>query len=157
MSAARSATEGAPVEGESLRAYQANRDRLSQGFTDEQKASLEALELDIARQNRVIEQAKRAAPNVSDIDVSTQVAGSHGMMDVAGRLWALTKLILKISNTAMRRGQAEELAQIMLDPNMTADALEAAVRLRSSNQAVRQAASTVGRGAAAAAAQGTAQ
>ncbi len=153
VDSARSAIGDPTVEGESLRAYQRNRERLTQGFTDEEKASLEALELDIARQNRVIEQAKRADPNVSDIDVATRVAGSHGLGDVAGRLWSLTKLILKMSNTAMKRSQAEQLAQIMLDPNMTADALEAAVRLRSSNQAVRQAASTVGRGAAAAAAQ----
>ncbi len=153
VDSARSAIGDPTVEGESLRAYQRNRDRLTQGFTDEQKASLEALELDIARQNRVIEQASKADPNVSDIDVATRVAGSHGIGDVAGRLWSLTKLILKMSNTAMKRSQAEQLAQIMLDPNMTADALEAAVRLRSSNQAVRQAASTVGRGAAAGAAQ----
>jgi hypothetical protein len=153
VDSARSAIGDVPVEGESLRAYQANRERLTQGFTDEEKASLEALELDIARQNRVIEQASKADPNVSDIDVATRVAGSNGIGDVAGRLWSLTKLILKMSNTAMKRSQAEQLAQIMLDPNMTADALEAAVRLRSSNQAVRQAASTVGRGAAAAAAQ----
>ncbi len=155
VDAARGAIKDVPVEGESLRAYQANRDRLTQGFSDEQMRSLEALELDIARQNRVIEQAKNADPSVSDIDVATQVAGSHGFMDVAGRLWSLTKLILKISNTAMRREQAERLAQIMLDPKMTADALEAAVAQRAGNEAVRAAATAAGRAGAVGAAQRT--
>lgn len=152
MGAARRATEGAPVEGESRKAYLEARDRLTQGFTPEQMRSLEALELDIARQQRVIEQAKNTKGG-SDIEVATRVAGSHGIPDLAGRLWAITKHILNLSQRSLSEAQAKQVAQLMLDPNMTADALEAAVRLRATNQAARGTAATVGRAGAAAAAQ----
>ena len=152
INAASKATEGAPVEGESRKAYLEARDRLSQGFTPEQMRSLEALELDIARQQRVIEQAKTTKGG-SDIEVATRVAGSHGIPDLAGRLWAVTKHILNLSRRSLSEAQAKQVAQLMLDPNLTADALEAAVRLRATNQAARGAAATAGRAGAAAAAQ----
>lgn len=153
MGAARDAIKETPVEGESLRLYRESRDRLTQGFSDEEMRSLEALELDIARQNRVIEQAKHADPNVSDIEVATRIAGSHGVMDFASRLWTITKHILKIGRRNLSEAQAKQLAQIMLDPNVTADAIEAAVAQRAGNAAVRAAATSAGRAGAVGAAQ----
>lgn len=152
MGAARRATEGAPVEGASRDAYLASRDHLTQGFTPEQMRSLEALELDIARQQRVIEQAKTTKGG-SDIEVATRVAGSHGIHDFGNRLWTTVRRILNLSKRSLSEAQAKKVAELMLDPNLTADALEDAVRLRSTNQAVREAAATAGRAGAAAAAQ----
>jgi t-SNARE complex subunit (syntaxin) len=74
-------------------------------------------------------------------------------MDFASRLWTITKHILKIGRRSLSEAQAKQLAQIMLDPNVTADAIEAAVAQRAGNEAFRAAATSAGRAAAVGAAQ----
>ena len=127
-----------------------------EGATPEELTSLQALELDLARQRRLVQQVQAADPGKSRLEAETQIANTNGI-HFFNQAATLVKSILNIVQGRLTRQQAERLARIMLDPQQTADLAESAIRLRQSNAAVEQVVRPATRAAGTAAAQQGAQ
>lgn len=156
MNAAGRQIGNTPVEGANLAAYEREKASLLEGATPEELTSLQALELDLARQRRLVQQVQAADPGKSRLEAETQIANTNGI-HFFNQAATLVKSILNIVQGRLTRQQAERLARIMLDPQQTADLAESAIRLRQSNAAVEQVVRPATRAAGTAAAQQGAQ
>jgi hypothetical protein len=141
VSSARSQIGAPPMDGEARRAYEVARAELTQGLSPERLASLDDLERDLARQQQLREQVRGANGFRSEIETQTQMAENHGtyMPHTPNGLLSLGIRIWRLMQGAMTRGQAEQLARIMLDPNATADLLEAAARRQATGETIQRA------------------
>lgn len=141
INAARGQIGPTPLEGANRAAYEAQKAELTANATPEQLSSLEALELDLAREQQLkahlegteslrgnIAAATRAAENTGTLHVST----TSRVINTGMRIW-------RIFRGEMTRAQATELARTMLSPGATADAIETALARQAQGEALQTA------------------